>query len=213
MPFVLSVILLVGAGLGLTLWLSTGSAENSYDLTRREAVNSTLGERKAALERDVKAGESAPGLAERATKLGMVPAGTLPVLVADPAGRVTVVGKPAPATGVPKPALNPPAPTDHGADGSTSGQGSGTPGTANPGQAPGGGEQLVTMNSGTPTVANTPAAAPAATPRPRHGPRHRHRHRWRRSDPRSASADDSAPAPSSGHQAYARAARHCAASA
>lgn len=157
-PFVLAMIALVSAGLGLTLWLSTGSAENSYDLTRREAVNNTLAEKKAALERDVKSGESAPGLAERATALGMVPAGTVPVLVANPNGKVTVVGTPAPATGVPKPALNPPAPAAD-PSGATS-NGSGTPVAGNSGPAPAGGEQLVTMNPGTPTVANSPTAAP-----------------------------------------------------
>ncbi|CAM3767750.1 MULTISPECIES: hypothetical protein [Tsukamurella] len=172
-PFVLAVIGLVGAGLVLTLWLSTGSAENSYELSSRERVNDTLAEKRAALERDVKAGESAPGLAQRATELGMVPAGTLPVLVAAPDGKVTVVGKPAPATGSPKPALNPPAPTT-GQDSQTGTAGSGAPSTANPGAGQGGGEQLVTMNSGTPAVANTAPtqgatpspAPPAATPAP-----------------------------------------------
>lgn len=167
-PFVLTVIGLVGAGLVLTLWLSTGSAENSYDLSRREAVNDTLAEKKAALERDVKAGESAPGLAERATELGMVPAGTLPVLVTAPDGKVTLVGKPAPATGSPKPALNPPAPSN-GQDNQTGTAGSGAPSTANPGAGQGGGEQLVTMNSGTPMVANT-APTPGSTPSPTPAP-------------------------------------------
>ena len=161
-PFVLAMIALVGAGLVLTLWLSTGSAENSYELTRREAVNNSLAEKKAALERDVKSGESAPGLAERATTLGMVPAGTLPVLVGQTNGKVVVVGKPAPATGAPKPALNPPAPSSD-PSGATS-NGSGTPVAGNSGPAPAGGEQLVTMNPGSPTVVNAPTteASPAA---------------------------------------------------
>ncbi|KXO89521.1 hypothetical protein [Tsukamurella pseudospumae] len=162
-PFVLALIALVCAGLGLTLWLSTGSAENSYDLSKREAVNNTLAEKKAALERDVKSGESAPGLAERATALGMVPAGNVPVLVGQPNGKVVVVGKPAPATGVAKPALNPPAPTSGDPSGATS-DGSGTPVAGNPGPAPAGGEQLVTMNPGSPTVANAPTSAPSTAP-------------------------------------------------
>lgn len=158
MPFALAILALIGAGLGLTLWLSTGSAENSYDLTRREAVNNALAEKKAALERDVKSGESAPGLAERASDLGMIPAGTLPVLVSKPDGKVVLVGKPAPATGSANPPLNPPVAVSD-PSGATSG-GSGTPVPGNPGSSPSGGEQLVTMNPGTPSVANTSTPAP-----------------------------------------------------
>ncbi|TWS19678.1 hypothetical protein FK529_10970 [Tsukamurella asaccharolytica] len=160
-PFVLALIALVCAGLGMTLWLSTGSAENSYELTRREAANTALAEKKTALERDVKSGESAPGLAERATALGMVPAGTVPVLAGKEGGKVVVVGKPAPATGAPKPPLNPPAPRTGDPSGATS-NGSGTPVAGNSGPAPAGGEQLVTMNPGSPTVVNAPAPAPSA---------------------------------------------------
>ncbi len=160
-PFVLALIALVCAGLGMTLWLSTGSAENSYELTRREAVNNSLAEKKAALERDVKSGESAPGLAERATALGMIPAGTVPVLVGKEGGKVVVVGKPAPATGAAKPALNPPAQRTGDPSGATS-NGSGAPVAGNSGPAPAGGEQLVTMNPGSPTVANAATPAPTA---------------------------------------------------
>lgn len=159
-PFVLALITLVCAGLGLTLWLSTGSAENSYDLRKREAVNNSLAEQKAALERDVKSGESAPGLADRATELGMIPAGTVPVLVGKEGGKVVVVGKPAPATGAAKPALNPPAQRTSDPSGATS-NGSGTPVAGNPGPAPAGGEQLITMNPGSPTVVNAPTTAPS----------------------------------------------------
>ncbi|MBS4100102.1 hypothetical protein [Tsukamurella paurometabola] len=164
-PFVLALIALVCAGLGMTLWLSTGSAENSYELTRREAVNNSLAEKKAALERDVKSGESAPGLAERATALGMIPAGTVPVLVGKEGGKVVVVGKPAPATGAAKPALNPPAQRSGDPSGATS-DGSGTPVAGNSGPAPAGGEQLVTMNPGSPTVVNAPTPAPSAATQP-----------------------------------------------
>ncbi|WP_019204253.1 hypothetical protein [Tsukamurella sp. 1534] len=160
-PFVLAMLALVCAGLGLTLWLSTGSAENSYDLSRREDANKTLAEKKAALERDVKSGESAPGLAQRATELGMVPAGTLPVLIADPKGKVAVVGEPAPATGTPKPPLNAPA---AGQNGSTTTDGSGTPTGGNSGQSSAGGEQLVTMNPGSQNAASSSTPSPSPAP-------------------------------------------------
>ncbi|MDF0532456.1 hypothetical protein P0W64_16785 [Tsukamurella sp. 8F] len=151
-PFMVGVCLLVAAGLALTLWLSTGSAEKAYALGRQSDINQALTERRAGLERDVKAGESAPDLAERATQLGMVPAGDLPVLMQGARGKVKVVGTPKPATGTaPAPLNAPPA--------------GGTPTGPNPGQPRSGGEQLVTMNSGTPAVPNT--AAPAnGTPSP-----------------------------------------------
>jgi hypothetical protein len=148
-PFLLGVIVLVCAGMAFTLWLSTGSAEKSYELSRQDAVNKALAERKAGLERDVQAGDSAPGLADRAGALGMVPAGNPPMLVVGPSGRVTVVGKVAAATGTPLPPLN---------------QQTVVPGAPNGAPGPSGGEQLVTMNSGSPTVANTrQGGAPAPT--------------------------------------------------
>lgn len=161
-PFLLALILLVCAGMAFTLWLSTGSAEKSYALGTQNSVNNALAERRASLERDVKAGDSAPGLAKRAGELGMIPAGNPPVLVVDAQGNVTVVGEPKPATGKPLPPLNAPAPQP------------GAPGAANSMPAPSGGEQLVTMNSGSPAVANTrgghdqpantqPANTPAAS--------------------------------------------------
>ncbi|HKI39869.1 MAG: hypothetical protein P4L48_18360 [Mycobacterium sp.] len=116
-PFVVLVIGALGLGLGLTLWLSTDSAERSYKLSHAREKNRLLQEEKEALERDVREAESAPALAEAARKQGMIPTRDTAHLVQDPSGNWVVVGTPKPADGVPPPPLNsklpepgPPAP-------------------------------------------------------------------------------------------------------
>jgi hypothetical protein len=117
-PFVVLVIGALGVGLGLTLWLSTDSAERSYQLSDARERARVLQEQKEALERDVREAQSAPALAESARKEGMIPSRDTAHLVQDPTGNWVVVGTPKPADGVPPPPLNgpipeqgPPAPT------------------------------------------------------------------------------------------------------
>ncbi|WP_461479779.1 FtsB family cell division protein [Mycobacterium sp. HUMS_1102779] len=105
-PFVVLVIGALGVGLGLTLWLSTASAERSYQLSHAREQNRLLQQQKEALERDVREAESAPALAEAARKQGMIPTRDTAHLVQDPAGNWVVVGTPKPADGVPPPPLN-----------------------------------------------------------------------------------------------------------
>jgi hypothetical protein len=105
-PFVVLVIGSLGAGLGLTLWLSTDSAERSYKLSSARQTNRLLQEQKEALERDVLEAESAPALAEAARGLGMIPTRDTAHLIQDPTGNWTVVGTPKPAQGVQPPPLN-----------------------------------------------------------------------------------------------------------
>ena len=105
-PFVVLVIGSLGTGLGLTLWLSTDSAERSYQLSSARQTNRLLQEQKEALQRDVLEAESAPALAEAARGLGMIPTRDTAHLVQDPAGNWVVVGTPKPAQGVPPPPLN-----------------------------------------------------------------------------------------------------------
>ena len=105
-PFVVLVIGALGLGLGLTLWLSTDSAERSYKLSHAREKNRLLQEQKEALERDVREAESAPALAEAARKQGMIPTRDTAHLVQDPSGNWVVVGTPKPADGVPPPPLN-----------------------------------------------------------------------------------------------------------
>jgi hypothetical protein len=105
-PFVVLVIGALGLGLGLTLWLSTASAERSYQLSHARERNRLLQQQKEALERDVREAESAPALAEAARKQGMIPTRDTAHLVQDPSGNWVVVGTPKPADGVPPPPLN-----------------------------------------------------------------------------------------------------------
>jgi hypothetical protein len=105
-PFVVLVIGSLGAGLGLTLWLSTASAERSYQLSSARQQNRLLQEQKEALARDVLEAQSAPALAEAARSLGMIPTRDTAHLIQDPSGNWVVVGSPKPAQGVPPPPLN-----------------------------------------------------------------------------------------------------------
>lgn len=105
-PFVVLVIGALGVGLGLTLWLSTDSAERSYKLSHARERTRLLQQQKEALERDVREAEAAPALAEAARKQGMIPTRDTAHLVQDPSGSWVVVGTPKPADGVPPPPLN-----------------------------------------------------------------------------------------------------------
>jgi hypothetical protein len=116
-PFVVLIIGSLALGLGLTLWLSTASAERSYQLSHARHKNRILQQQKEALERDVRDAEAAPALAEAARKQGMIPTRDTAHLVQDPTGSWVVVGTPKPADGVQPPPLNsklpeegPPAP-------------------------------------------------------------------------------------------------------
>jgi hypothetical protein len=105
-PFVVLVIGSLGVGLGVTLWLSTDSAERSYQLGNAREENRVLLQQKESLERDVLEADAAPALAEAARNLGMIPSKDTAHLVQDPAGNWVVVGSPKPAEGAPPPPLN-----------------------------------------------------------------------------------------------------------
>jgi hypothetical protein len=105
-PFVVLIIGSLGAGLGLTLWLSTAAAERSYQLGSARERTELLQQQKDALQRDVQEAQSAPALAEAARGLGMIPTRDTAHLIQDPAGNWLVVGTPKPAQGVPPPPLN-----------------------------------------------------------------------------------------------------------
>ncbi len=109
-PFVVLIISALGVGLGVTLWLSTDSAERSYQLGNAREINQALMQQKEALERDVLEAQAAPALAEAARELGMIPSRDTAHLVQDPSGNWVVVGTPKPAEGVPPPPLNAPLP-------------------------------------------------------------------------------------------------------
>lgn len=105
-PFVVLVIGSLATGLALTLWLSTYSAERSYELGNARETNRVLSQQKESLERQVLEAQSAPALAEAARNLGMIPSRDTAHLVQDAAGNWIVVGEPKPAEGAPPPPLN-----------------------------------------------------------------------------------------------------------
>lgn len=111
-PFVATIIGLLGIGMAVTLLLTTRAAEDSYQLSAARDYNQRLIQERAVLQRDVETGNSAPVLAMQAAKLGMIPTGEVARLVVGDDGGVRVVGTPAPAEGAPAAPLNPPAADD-----------------------------------------------------------------------------------------------------
>jgi hypothetical protein len=105
-PFVVLVIGSLGIGLALTLWLSTDSAERSYELSNARERNKALAQQKESLERQVLEAQAAPALAESARNLGMIPSRDTAHLVQDASGNWVVVGDPKPAEGAPPAPLN-----------------------------------------------------------------------------------------------------------
>ena len=105
-PFVVLIIGALGVGLGLTLWLSTDSAERTYQISTAREQKRLLQQQAEALQRDVRQAQSAPALAEAARGQGMIPTRDTAHLVQSPEGSWVVVGTPKPADGVPPPPLN-----------------------------------------------------------------------------------------------------------
>jgi hypothetical protein len=183
-PFVVLVIGSLGLGLGVTLWLSTDSAERSYQLSSARETDRVLTQQKEALERDVLEAQAAPALAEAARNLGMIPSRDTAHLVQDPAGNWIVVGQPKPAAGTPPPPLNtkladpkpPPPPVNRTEVAvrlpAAAPPATGLPTLTGPGAVPpaAGPEVLVrTPAPGTepgPGVLGPPAAGPVAAPAP-----------------------------------------------
>ncbi|GEL17201.1 hypothetical protein [Pseudonocardia asaccharolytica] len=110
--FILLVMVLLGAGLVATLWLSTAAAADSYRLQDARAEARALTEQSERLRREVATMSAAPALAQRASELGLVPVQDPARLVVGPDGSVQVVGTPkaAVAPAPPPPPPPPPAP-------------------------------------------------------------------------------------------------------
>ena len=105
-PFAVVVVGLLLAGLALTLWLSTKSAQDSYQLGVAREQNEQLSDRLNALVKTYESGDSAPELSDKAGRLGMIPVTDVPRLVVGTDGRSTVVGDITPADGPKAPSLN-----------------------------------------------------------------------------------------------------------
>jgi hypothetical protein len=144
--FVLLVMILLGAGLVATLWLSTAAAADSYRLQDARTEARALSEHSERLRREVTSMAAAPALAQRAEALGMVPVQNPARLVVAEDGAVEVVGRP---RAVPLPAP-PPVPT---------------PGAEVPGGAPAGSaDPAAAAPAATDPAAVAPADPAAADP-------------------------------------------------
>lgn len=153
-PFVATILALLGVGMAVTLLLTTRAAEDSYQLSAARAYNETLMQERAVLQRDVEAGNSAPVLAEKAAELGMIPTGGVARLVVGEDGSVQVVGTPTAAQGAPAAPLNPP----NSAVRTGPAPLAGSAGAENPRPVPVGGDRA---EAPAPVPVNTPAPAPA----------------------------------------------------
>ncbi len=91
-PFIVPIVGLVIAALGLTLYLSTSSAEDSYGLESARRTNQQLTDKRDDLKRAADSGDSAPELSDKAAKLGLVPAVNAPQLVIGADGKSKLVG-------------------------------------------------------------------------------------------------------------------------
>ncbi|MGJ9412006.1 hypothetical protein ACHAAC_04770 [Aeromicrobium sp. CF4.19] len=93
-PFVVVVLTVLGVGLVGLILISTVLQAQSFEIARLSAQATELQTQQQALQRDVERLQAPAGVAERATRLGMVPNAN-PVFL-DPAGG-EVIGKPVPA--------------------------------------------------------------------------------------------------------------------
>lgn len=100
-PFVVVMLLLIGAGVGGTLLLSAQTTQDTYDLKNARDANVELVERMESLRVANERARSAEVLAQRAEKLGMVGVASAPILTMGSDGVVEVVGEPEAKLGAP----------------------------------------------------------------------------------------------------------------
>lgn len=107
-PFIVPIVVLVIAALGFTLYLSTKSAQDSYALESLRKENQILTEQRNDLKRTADSGDSAPELADKATRqLGMIPATAAAHLVVGADGKARLQGELTAAEGRRIGSLNP----------------------------------------------------------------------------------------------------------
>ncbi|MCF8570781.1 hypothetical protein L5G32_10930 [Gordonia sp. HY002] len=112
-PLVFPVLLLIAGALGLTLYLTTKSAQDSYALDAMREQNQTLQDKRDDLKRQHDLADSAPALAAKAGDLGMVPSQGAVQIVIGADGKAHRVGAPTVSEGGRLPDLNPaPDPVD-----------------------------------------------------------------------------------------------------
>ncbi|XVS63052.1 hypothetical protein ACQPYE_33060 [Actinosynnema sp. CA-299493] len=116
-PFVVMVMVVLGVGIAAIMWLATQATADSYRLQDARAEETRLARQVEQLRQEVALAESPPGLADAATKLGLVPAGDPARLRQLPDGSIEVYGKPSAVQPPPPPTTSsttPPAQTPTG---------------------------------------------------------------------------------------------------
>ena len=112
-PFVVVLLLLIGAGVGGTLLLSAQTTQDTYDLKNARDANVELVERMEVLQASNERARSAEVLAQRAEKLGMVGVASAPILTRGSDGVIEIVGEPEAKLGAPIEPLQPaPVPSE-----------------------------------------------------------------------------------------------------
>ncbi|RPA63452.1 hypothetical protein EF294_08095 [Gordonia oryzae] len=106
-PFVIPVLLVLAFGLGVSLWLSTKAAQDSYQIGIARQQNQELLDRTDALKRTFESGNSAPELSDAAGALGLVVDQNPARMVIGADGKAHIVGDPEAATGKRMPSINP----------------------------------------------------------------------------------------------------------
>lgn len=106
-PFVVVMLVLIGAGVGGTLLLSAQTTQDTYDLKNARDANVELVERMESLQVSNERARSAEVLAQRAEKLGMVGVASAPILTMGTDGVIEVVGEPEAKLGAPIKPLQP----------------------------------------------------------------------------------------------------------
>lgn len=152
-PFVVVMLLLIGAGVGGTLLLSAQTTQDTYDLKNARDANVALVERMESLRASNARARSAEVLATRAEKLGMVGVASAPILTLGSDGVIEVVGDPRAELGAPIEPLQP-APVASDSSEPPAEGGFDVP----PAQAP--------QNTAPPGVAPVPYPQPAGPPAP-----------------------------------------------
>lgn len=102
--FVLLMMSLLAAGVGLTLWLSTQAIADSYRLDAVRAQTAHLSERAERLQREVARAQTVAALDDRARALGMVPSGDPARILVTPNGKKKLIGEPTVAQPAARPA-------------------------------------------------------------------------------------------------------------
>lgn len=106
-PFVVVLLLIIGAGVGGTLLLSAQTTQDTYDLKNARDANVELVERMESLQASNERARSAEVLAQRAEKLGMVGVASAPILTRGSDGVLEIVGEPVAELGAPIKPLQP----------------------------------------------------------------------------------------------------------